>query len=142
MATKMSRALSPEKVIAYWVRDLSSGSERSYYLVGMTRDGAGTWFGREAEAFGLIGKPVTLEYITRLALGQNPNTAEQLIDWRPPAKREAAWVRDGDRWRARLIDLFASAVADARDPLRQSQTVAPPAAAPQQKWALELLARH
>jgi DNA primase catalytic core len=121
--TKVSNALSPEKVSTYYKKGLGPGSDqRNYFAEGMGPGESGEWFGKEAGNFGLLGKPVEEEMITRLAMGQDPNTSEQLIKWRPAAKApEPAWIKNDAEWRGRLEEVFAQAVQDGRDPFRHTR---------------------
>jgi DNA primase catalytic core len=122
--TKISKALSPEKVSTYYKRDLGALSgERNYYAQGVGPGESGEWFGRKAETFGLVGKPVDEATITRLAIGQDPNTGEQLIKWRPAAKTpEPEWIRSDSAWSTRLEELFGAAVVDGRSSLERQGT--------------------
>lgn len=122
--TKISKALSPEKVSTYYKRDLGALSgERNYYSQGVGPGESGEWFGRGAQGFDLIGKPVDEATITRLSIGQDPNSGEQLIKWRPAAKQpEPDWIKSKNAWRARLEDLFSKAVDDGRASLEREGT--------------------
>jgi DNA primase catalytic core len=114
--TKISKALSPEQVSTYYKRDYSLGNgEKNYFSQGVIGGEAGEYFGKEAAAFGLIGQPVTEEVIWRLAVGQDPNTGEQLIKWRPAGQAKPDWVRDDAAWSERVGALFESAILH-RDP--------------------------
>src|SRR5579875_2842950 len=98
MSVKISQALTAEGVVKYHSEEYAANYS-SYYSE--TGNATGVWFGKEAAAFGLEpGTPVQLEHFERLANGQHPFTAEQLIEWRSPAvDKGPAWVKDDDAWR-------------------------------------------
>jgi DNA primase catalytic core len=120
MSAKVSPELSTTNVVEYYLTEKAYEYDRSYY------DGAGTisgeWFGKQCEGLGLTpGAPVDLEQARRLAYGQHPLTAEQLIEWRKPAEKAPCWVSHDIAWENHVKELVINAVVDGKDPLAAKQ---------------------
>lgn len=83
----ISKALNAQKVQSYHTTDYANPDQKSYY----TQDDhvTGQWHGQLSEEMGLTGA-VSAEHFQRLAEGQDPHTADQLIRHRFANEQSAA----------------------------------------------------
>jgi conjugative relaxase-like TrwC/TraI family protein len=76
----ISKPLSAGQAAAYHKSEFTSAEQSYYTQSGQVR---GEWQGRLAEQWGLTGE-VSEDAFTRLAAGQHPETAEQLVKYQQP----------------------------------------------------------
>ena len=93
---KISKPMGAGKVSTYYKIEFSAADQR-YYREG-EKQLVGVWHGRlAAEKFGLAGG-VAQEHYERMALGQYPHTAEQLIKHKPQVEGMAGHLEHIAAW--------------------------------------------